>query len=141
MIRNLEMTRLPRSEWPLFTALETEPLDVWVSSEFMAVLYRQRADGNRRLTVNRMRRNNRGDFRDGITWDELQRVKNECLGPDVWCVENYPSEEKLMNVCNQRHLFIFDGTPDLRFPDEAVVSDDDVNAVLDLYRKMLGKGA
>jgi len=40
---------------------------------------------------------------DGITWGEIQAVKNEMVGEDVCCIEVYPpeamvNEEKLCGV-------------------------------------------
>ena len=133
-----EMREVPRDKWPFMPGIESEPLKVWLSNGFMAVLYRQRADGNLRLCVNRTRRNGR-DWRDGITWDELQRIKNETVGPEVWCVENYPAESEVVNVANMRHLYVLDGPPSTRFPKEACVSDDDVNAAIGMFRAMIGR--
>lgn len=138
-----KMEEVPQSEWPLFTALETRPLKVWQSRDYLAVLYEQMADGMRRLTVNSVRRtrstrpNKQTDWRDGITWYELQRVKNETLGHDVWCVEVYPPESEVVNVSNMRHLWPLDEPPATRFPTKAVVDDDDVQAALDILRGVL----
>ena len=126
--------------------LESEVQRVWVSADYLAVLYRQRLDGLLRLTVNCVRRTasrrriERGcvDWRDGITWDELQRVKNECLGEDVWCVEVYPAQDKLVDVANMRHLWVLDGPPATRFPEEKVTSDDDARLALDIFKRMIG---
>jgi hypothetical protein len=134
------MQEVPRSEWPFMPGFETVPLRVWRSADYLAVLYEQRADGNRRLTVNSVRRKaerkrkSGTDWRDGITWDELQRVKNECLGEDVWCVEVYPAQDKVVDVANMRHLFVLDGPPETRFPDHAVTKDSDIQAALDILR-------
>lgn len=136
MIYTRHMQKVPRDEWPLMLSLESIPLDVWKSIDYMAVLYRQAADGLIRLTVNCVKNNGRGDFRDGITWDELQRIKNECLGPDTWCVENYPSEDKLVNVKNQRHLFVLDKPPVHRFPEKPVYDDSEIEAILDALKKV-----
>lgn len=133
-----EMRELPPEQWPVLSFIESEPLKVWVSNDFMAVLYRFRVNGLLRLCVNRTKKNGK-DWRDGITWDDLQRIKNECLGEDVWCIENYPSQDKLVNLSNQRHLFILDEPPEYRFPEEAYFSDDDIQASLNLIKKMLGK--
>lgn len=119
MILGERMQRIPMEKWPV-VALESDVLDVWQSRDYLAVLYQQKANGWKRLTVNSVRRKG-GTWRDGITWDELQRIKNECLGEDVWCIENYPAQSKLVNVSNMRHLFVLDGMPDFRFPDERVV--------------------
>jgi hypothetical protein len=141
------MEEIPREDWPLMAQFEVEALRVWRSADYLAVLYRQMADGNVRLTVNSVRRTacrkryDKGgtDWRDGITWDELQRIKNECLGNDVWCVEVYPAQDKLVDVANMRHLWVLDGPPETRFPERAVVSDDDVMAALGIVKKAIGR--
>lgn len=115
------MGPVPEQEWPIMPGMETEPLMVWESRDYLAVLYQQKANGWKRLTVNSVRRNGKS-WRDGITWDELQRIKNECLGPETWCVENYPSDSKLVDVSNMRHLFVLDEPPEFRFPEKSVFS-------------------
>lgn len=117
LILGRDMTKLDRKDWPAIFSIESEALDVWLSKDYLAILYQQRIDGKKRLTVNKTHKNGKR-YRDGITWDELFRIKNECLGPDVWCIENYPSQDKLIDLENQRHLFIMDEPPAERFPEE-----------------------
>ena len=138
------MEPVPQSEWPFFPEFETVALRVWRSKDYLAVLYKQRADGRLRLTVNstrRMRvpisRKEEGtDWRDGITWDELQRIKNECLGEDVWCVEVFPAEDAKVDIYNQRHLWPLDGPPATRFPTKAVFTDAEVRQAVQLVRTL-----
>lgn len=52
-----------------------------------------------------------GEYREGIGWDALQRIKNETMGEDAWAVEVYPPEEYVQNVANMRHLWILDEEP------------------------------
>ena len=54
------MEELRRDEWSLTLGIESVPLRVWRSRDYLAVLYEQRADGNRRLTVNSLRRDPHG---------------------------------------------------------------------------------
>lgn len=133
-----EMREVPRDKWPIMPGLESEPLNVWLSNEFMAVLYRQRVGGALRLCVNKTRRNGK-DWRDGITWDELQRIKNETLGEDVWCIENYPAQSEVVNVSNMRHLYIVDEPPAQRFPKEAFVPDDELTAALAAIKRAVAR--
>ena len=49
----------------------------------------------------------RKDMKDGITWDELQQIKNECGYRDLDAIEFYPRESDLFNTGNVRHLFVF----------------------------------
>lgn len=140
-----KMEPVPQEEWPLFPQFETKPLKVWRSRDYLAVLYVQLADGKKRLTVNSTRRmrvpvsrkRDGLDWRDGITWDELQRVKNETLGEDVWCVEVYPPESEVVNVSNMRHLWPLDEAPETRFPKEAVTKDSDIKAVVDILKGVM----
>jgi hypothetical protein len=48
----------------------------------------------------------RVDGKDGITWDELQEIKNEYLGKYITAVEVYPASADLINETNMRHLFV-----------------------------------
>jgi len=45
-------------------------------------------------------------WQDGITWDELQEIKNQCGFEDCWLCEYYPPKDKVVNVANIRHLWV-----------------------------------
>lgn len=47
----------------------------------------------------------RNDGRSGISWDELQRLKDEHLGSDVLAVEIFPPAHRVVNELNMRHLW------------------------------------
>ena len=59
-----------------------------------------------RITVCRTMINGKGDFVDGITWDELMEVKRGCGYGDFDAVEAYPKDGDIVNVANFRHLWI-----------------------------------
>lgn len=42
-------------------------------------------------------------------WREIQRIKNEILGPEIEAVELYPAESRLIDESNQFHLWAFEG--------------------------------
>ena len=42
---------------------------------------------------------------DGITWDTLQRIKNDMLGRDVVAIEVFPAHVDLVYERNRRHLW------------------------------------
>lgn len=106
-----EMVPVPPAEWPPILAITCRVVRVWRSRDYLAVLYGE-PSGQLRLSVNSTRRNAQGEWKDGITWDELWRVKNECLGREVWCAEAYPAESCIVREHNIRHLFVLDGKPD-----------------------------
>lgn len=61
-----------------------------------------------RLSICRTSIDRKGAWLDGITWDELQHVKNECGYFDRDAIEVYPAQKDIVNVANMRHLWILD---------------------------------
>lgn len=64
-----------------------------------------------RLTVNRTTLNAHGDWMDGITWDELQTIKNESGYANRFAVEAFPEERCVADVANMRHLWVLPERP------------------------------
>jgi hypothetical protein len=48
-------------------------------------------------------------------WRDLQRIKNELVGPENEAVELYPAESRLVDAANQYHLWA-SKDPTFRFP-------------------------
>jgi hypothetical protein len=48
-------------------------------------------------------------------WRDLQRIKNELVGPECEGVEIYPAESRLVDTSNQFHLWVVDD-PTFRWP-------------------------
>ena len=40
-------------------------------------------------------------------WRDLQRIKNELVGPECEAIEIYPAESRLVDTANQYHLYVF----------------------------------
>lgn len=51
-----------------------------------------------------IKRNDRGVVHD---WRDLQRIKNELVGPECSAIEMYPPEHLLVDCANQFHLWVF----------------------------------
>ena len=47
----------------------------------------------------------REDEKSGISWDELQEVKDFILGPETTAIEIYPARSELVDEVNVRHLW------------------------------------
>lgn len=86
------------------------PIKAWASRHFLAQLFVDK--GNLRLSICRTEIQNDGNWKDGITWDELQRVKTACGYGDDWAVEIYPPDANVINVANIRHLWILPTAPE-----------------------------
>jgi hypothetical protein len=85
-------------------------LRVWRSRLYMVGLWLE-PTGFQRLTMQRAAIDNDGQWVDGLTWDQMQRLKAEAGFGDVWAVECYPPDERVVNVANLRHLFLLPDVP------------------------------
>ncbi len=56
----------------------------------------------------------RKDGTDGISWDELQHIKNLAFGAEATAVEIFPPMSQLVNIKNIRHLWLV--LPDCKLP-------------------------
>jgi hypothetical protein len=83
-------------------------LGAWKSRDFSCVAWSSSSPNIMcRLSINRLDLDNEGNWLGGISWDDLFRIKNECGFGDCDAVEVYPAEDKLVNVSNVRHLWVF----------------------------------
>lgn len=48
-------------------------------------------------------------------WRDMQRIKNELVGPNHEAVQLYPSEERVVDTANQYHLWVL-AEPGIGFP-------------------------
>lgn len=86
-----------------------KPVEVWRSRDFLVQLY---VDGEwTRISVNRTHMPNGQDYADGITWDDLQRLKAEIGRGDQWAVEVFPADAEVVNDANMRHLWLLAEPP------------------------------
>lgn len=97
----LELRPVPRAEWP---PARPALLEVWRSRGFLVQVFRE-ADGYERLTVCRTLPAG-GRMADGITWDELQRLKRECGRGERDALELFPADADVVDVANMRHLWL-----------------------------------
>lgn len=72
---------------------------IWESKLYKAYAYKD--DKAIRLDIERK------DGKDGITWDEMQAIKNACGFEDQDAIEFYPAQADVINTGNVRHLYIF----------------------------------
>jgi len=74
--------------------------EIWLNNIYQ-VNVRQISDGMKHLSIKR---------RDKMVihdWRELQRIKNEIVGPECEAIEVYPAESRLVDTANQFHLWAF----------------------------------
>lgn len=100
----MKFTQVPKSQW-VNNNPPANMIDVFVNSDFLVQVYNE--DGQVRLSINRTQNIN-GRWVDGITWDELQAIKNAVGFADKCAIEIYPPVKDVVNVANIRHLWIFE---------------------------------
>lgn len=99
----LKMTLLPRDQWP--EASSTGAHTVFRSCEFLVQIFSAKPPSIARLSINRTAITGTR-WQDGISWDELQRIKNECGFANHDAVEVFPTADTVVNVANMRHLWV-----------------------------------
>ena len=98
------LVMVPREEWP--EDIRNAPIQrVLRSNRFLVQVFDAYPNAIARLSV--CRTEIKGSrWSDGISWDELQEIKNSCGYADCDAVEIYPCDEDVVNVANMRHLWI-----------------------------------
>jgi hypothetical protein len=104
-INTKRLEPLDRSRWA--TLIENpNRFAVWTSEIFSVQAFNV-PGGIVRLTINRNKRIlSPRLFDDGISWEDLQAIKDECGYADRMAVEIYPEANHILNVINARHLWI-----------------------------------
>lgn len=101
-----KLAPVPRP-WPI------NAIAVYRNNAFLVQIFEEA--NTLRMTVNRTELlgwdGERPLWKDGITWDELQRLKAEAGFGNRWAVEIFPPDDRIVNVANMRHLFLLDGAP------------------------------
>ncbi len=114
---------IPRCEWPSSAAwFKKQPQEVWRSRRFLVQIFNE--GQAERITVCRTRITGQ-TWQDGISWDELQRLKNECGRGHKWAVEIYPADAEVVNVANMRHIWVLDEAPHFAWRKEPVAHQGD----------------
>lgn len=99
---------VPMKMWPrdhLSEATTANRIDVLRSRDFLCQIVRE-PDGSVRMTINRTDQDKDGNWRDGITWDELMELKRQAGYGEALAIEFYPPDKDIVCVSNMRHLFV-----------------------------------
>lgn len=94
---------------PAGSTEKDRPLMMWRSRNYLVQLFSvESADYPLmlRLTVNRTKVKADGQWEDGLTWDELNAIKQELGYGDWWGCEVFPPTHAIQNLANFRHLWL-----------------------------------
>ena len=110
-----KMEEVPKEKWKNLNHgnPRNDVLQVFKSDRFL-VQVRKHKDCVR-LAINKVKYDielGKIVWKDGITWDELQEIKDQCGFKDKWLCEYYPPKDKVVNIANIRHLWVLDKEPE-----------------------------
>lgn len=98
---------VPKDQWPPDRHGHTRPAELFRSREFVVQVFEE-AEGMRRLSINRTHIDPATmDWVDGITWDDLQRLKREAGYGDRLAIEVYPRDQDVVCDARMRHLWVY----------------------------------
>ena len=100
------LTPIPPEEFPLMSKL---PDKAWKSRRYVVQLFHvnnPEYHGLIRLSICRAKQNRGGGWQDGITWDELQQIKQELGFGEYYGIEIFPPDSEVVNVASFRHLWL-----------------------------------
>lgn len=81
-------------------------IDVWRSRSLVVQVY-DIGNGLLRLSMHRTEWDNHlGRFKDGLSWDRLQTVKDDLGYGDRVGLEVYPPNDLMVNIANIRHMVL-----------------------------------
>ena len=102
------LTEVPRSQWP-DGGRQPDRVRVWMSRDYLVQEFAC-ADPlvNARLSICRTSHNGER-WDDGVSWEELMRIKREIGYGARDAVEIYPADADVVNVENMRHLWLVAG--------------------------------
>ncbi len=104
-----KLRRLKPIEYNRIKTTKFFPDEIWRSNRFAVQIFYGKF---LRLSVCRTMINKEGEWIDGITWNELQEIKNKCGFENKTAVEVYPPIKDLVDVANIRHLIILNEMPE-----------------------------
>jgi hypothetical protein len=105
-----KLTEIPKDRWPPSYRLgPSAPVKAWESREHLAQLYDSGAREGRtvmRLSICRVTLKDDGHWDEGLSWEELMKVKRDVGYADWYAIEIYPRDQDIVNVANMRHLWL-----------------------------------
>lgn len=104
----------PGSPFFPYTSAKDALLKVYQSRKFRVRIWDEAAHPTVKCRISIERIDYAGGQRqqDGISWDELQDIKNKVGFADYCAVEVFPPENRVINLANARHLWVLHEYPD-----------------------------
>lgn len=96
---------MPEEDWPKSSDPRVKRIQVFRSRRYLVQIFEE-DNFMLRMSACRSTIDVNGRWEDGLTWDELQELKQEVGFGTAWAMEIYPPSARVVNVANMRHLWI-----------------------------------
>lgn len=98
---------VPAADWPKQRLDAREKLvGLFRCATHLVQVYEAPAPALVRLSIQRTMIDDQGEWVQGITWDDLQRLKSQAGYGAFDAIEVYPVDRDVVNVANIRHLWV-----------------------------------
>jgi hypothetical protein len=100
------LVEVEENNWPEMILMSPDrPSRVLRSRFYLALLFEETVPFRMSVCISDI--GSDGLWKDGLTWDDLQDIKRQAGFGEWWGFEAFPSEDKVVNVANMRHLWLF----------------------------------
>lgn len=101
-----KLEKVSKEKWEkYFQSQGSKVLAVYRSKKFLVQVHDEK--GRNRISINRTEIDTTNKrWKDGISWDEIQKIKSEIGYGDRDAVEVFPRDCDVVNVANIRHIWI-----------------------------------
>ena len=110
------LEEVSRELWP---SMPPGCIRLWRSRRFLVQQYWFDDGRPSRLSISRTTLRKDGRWEDGITWDEVQKLKREAGFGHRYACELFPADADVVNVANVRHIWLLDEPPTYAWRDGA----------------------
>lgn len=100
----INLRAVPRDQWPERCA-DVRRVAVFQDARLLVQVFEEDAQVVR-ISVNATALGKGGRWKDGLSWDVLQAIKDAVGYADRDAVEVFPARGDVVNVANMRHLWV-----------------------------------
>jgi len=133
-----ELVRVPYEDWPEhIKGNKAEPVTMWRSRDYLILAYEDESE-YKRLSMCRTDIDEKGQWRQDLSWETIQMLKDASGHADHDAVEIFPRMDDIVNVANMRHLWIMPEPLSFAWrPDGSTLDGTDTTTVLGKVRHAL----
>lgn len=100
-----QLAEVPQEQWPPGKENDNR-IRVLRSRGFLVQVFNE--DDCLRLSINRTDIDLEGNWKENISWEQIQQLKRQAGYGNMYAVEVYPRDYDIVNVANMRHIWVLE---------------------------------